>query len=177
MRRALRSTLAVTAILALSACTSDYQPGWTFSPATPAPSVSADPSGEPSGSAPPSEPSPSASDGPVQPSASASVAPSDQASVPPDGGDAILISALNIAFEQAAVEAPADTAFTIRFENKDAGVPHNVEIKDAAGTSLYTGEIFNGVDTRDYQIDPLTAGDYQFICTVHPNMVGTLTAG
>jgi plastocyanin len=25
-------------------------------------------------------------------------------------------------------------------------------------------------------VPPLTAGEYEFVCTVHPNMVGTLTA-
>ena len=61
------------------------------------------------------------------------------------------------------------------FQNDDNGVPHNVGIRDG-GTSLFTGEIFNGVDKRTYDVPAIPAGSYQFLCTVHPNMNGTLTA-
>jgi plastocyanin len=84
---------------------------------------------------------------------------------------------VNIAFDQSAVEAPADTPFQIEFANNDPGIPHNVEIKDAGGASVFLGEIFNGVETRTYDVPALAAGEYTFICTVHPNMTGTLTAG
>jgi plastocyanin len=73
------------------------------------------------------------------------------------------------------VTAPADTAFVIHFENQDAGTPHNVAIHDASGAEVFKGEIFPGVDTRDYQVPALPAGAYTFTCTVHPNMTGTLT--
>lgn len=63
------------------------------------------------------------------------------------------------------------------FANEDAGIPHNVEIKDAAGTSVFKGDIFNGVETRTYDVPALPAGAYSFACTVHPNMIGTLAAG
>ena len=55
-------------------------------------------------------------------------------------------------------------------------MPHNVAIKDAAGASVFQGDIFPGVETRTYDVPALAAGSYQFVCTVHPNMVGTLTA-
>ena len=29
----------------------------------------------------------------------------------------------------------------------------------------------------EYKVPALPAGTYQFVCTVHPNMVGTLTVG
>jgi plastocyanin len=86
------------------------------------------------------------------------------------------ISAINIAFEQKEVSAPADTAFTIRFDNKEA-VPHNVEIKDASGMSMFKGDIVTGPTVVEYQVPALPAGTYQFVCTVHPNMVGTLNIG
>ena len=38
------------------------------------------------------------------------------------------------------------------------------------------GDDFKGVATRDYQVPALAAGEYTFVCTVHPNMTGTLTA-
>ena len=56
------------------------------------------------------------------------------------------------------------------------GVPHNVQVKDASGASVFKGEIFNGVAAKDYQVNALQAGTYSFVCDVHPNMTGTLTA-
>lgn len=107
-----------------------------------------------------------------------SPAPSGEpgASVDPSA-EVLEISARNIAFSTDTLTAPAGEPFTISFDNQDAGIPHNVEIKDEGGTSVFTGEIFNGVDQRDYAVPALDAGTYEFICTVHPNMVGTLTAG
>lgn len=93
------------------------------------------------------------------------------------GGPALEISALNIAFEQASLTAPADQPFTIDFDNKDAGIPHNVAIhKDSpTGEVVFEGDIFNGPEKRTYGVPPLPAGAYAFVCTVHPNMTGTLT--
>jgi plastocyanin len=108
-------------------------------------------------------------------------APSVEASAEPSPsaeGD-VQISAAGVAFEQAEVNAPAGKPFTIAFANNDAGVPHNVAIhKDnQSGEEVFKGEIFNGVDTRIYDVPALDAGAYAFVCSVHPNMVGTLTAG
>ena len=47
---------------------------------------------------------------------------------------------------------------------------------DATGAELFKGEIFNGVETRTYDVPALDAGAYAFVCTVHPTMIGTLTA-
>lgn len=109
-------------------------------------------------------------------------APSASATPAPSGSQApvattVQLGALNIAWDVTELAAPADEAFAIEFANNDAGIPHNVEIKDESGATVYLGEIFSGVETRTYTIDPLAAGTYQYICTVHPNMVGTLTVG
>jgi plastocyanin len=162
MRRPQLLLLVAAAALAAAACTSASEPGWTYAPPTPSPtpgpSVEA-PSGEaPSGEAPSGE------------------APSGEAPSGGAGGDTVQISALNIAFEQTEVAAPADTPFTIAFDNKEA-VPHNVEIKDASGVSVFKGDIVTGPTVVNYEVPALPAGTYQFVCTVHPNMVGTLTAG
>ena len=108
----------------------------------------------------------------ADPNASPSAAPSGEPS-----GTVVTESALNIAFEVKDLQAPADAAFQIEFENKDAGIPHNIDIKDASGGSVYVGEIFPGVATKTYDIPALAAGTYSYICTVHPNMTGTITAG
>jgi plastocyanin len=161
--RSLRSLSAVAAILVLAACTS-AKPGWTYAPApsaTPLPSVS------PSGSVEPSA------------SASASAEPTGSASAEPSGspsGDVLEISAQNIQFDTTQEAVPADTAFQIHFVNNDAGIPHDIAIRDAAGAELFKGETFPGVDERTYDVPALAAGDYTFVCTVHPNMTGSLTA-
>jgi plastocyanin len=159
MRRPALLLLVLLWTALAAACTSASGPAWTYAPPTPTPPTtpapSVDASAEPSGEAPSGE------------------APSGGGS----GGNVVEVSAVGVAFEQAELSAPADEPFVLRFDNKDAGVPHNVEIKDAGGASVFKGEIFNGVAVKDYQVPALGAGTYQFVCTVHPNMVGTLTVG
>ena len=103
----------------------------------------------------------------------ASAAPSE-----PANANVVQISALNVKFEQSTVTAPANTPFQVQFENKDAGVPHNVALHlgDANGAELFKGQVFNGVETRVYDVPAIDAGSYAFVCTVHPTMIGTLTA-
>ncbi len=92
-------------------------------------------------------------------------------------GPPLAVSAINIAFEQTALEAPADAPFKIDFDNKDASIQHNVAIHEgsATGPEVFRGEIFAGPAKKTYDIPPLKAGAYAFICTVHPVMAGTLT--
>ena len=176
MIRFTRPLAAALLVCALAAC-SNTQAGWTLAPV---PSGSVAPPGSPAagspgvgtpapGSAAPSSPlgtpnssgSPPASGGPVGPGTV---------------GDTLQIAAQNIAFSTDELQAPAGSAFIIEFENRDAGIPHNVEIKDASGTSVFVGEIFNGVAARTYQVPAIGSGSFEFICTVHPNMRGTLVA-
>ncbi len=115
------------------------------------------------------------------PAPPATPAPSSVASAQPSGSanpNLIVIGALAFKFEPLTVTAPAGTSFQISFENKDAGVPHNVALHlgDANGAELFKGPIFNGVETRVLDVPPLDAGAYAFVCTVHPTMIGTLTA-
>lgn len=115
------------------------------------------------------------------PAPSATPAPSAAGSAAPSGSsdpNLIYISALGIKFEQTAVTVPAGVSFQIQFENKDPGTPHNVAIHlgSPTGAEVFKGALFNGVETRVYTVPPLDPGAYGFVCTVHPTMVGTLTA-
>jgi len=100
---------------------------------------------------------------------------------PPSGGPAagppIELSALNVAYEQTTLTAPAGVPFQIAFDNKDPNIPHNVAIHRDSPTreEVFKGDIFNGPDKRVYDVPALEAGAYAFVCTVHPNMTGTLT--
>jgi cytochrome c oxidase subunit 2 len=92
-----------------------------------------------------------------------------------EAGPTVDLTAQNIAFTETSLAAPADKPFTIHFTNNDNAVPHNVEIKDANGGVSFQGETFNGVAEKDYAVPPLANGTYLYVCTVHPNMTGTLT--
>jgi plastocyanin len=112
-------------------------------------------------------------------SAGASAAPGESAaaSQPPAAGATLQETALNIAFGTKDLTAPADAPIAIEFDNQDGGIPHNIAIKDASGKDVFTGEIVTGPIKTTYNVGPLAAGDYTFICTVHPNMTGTLKVG
>lgn len=162
MRRPLIALTLALSALAVAACSSSAGPGWTYAPPTPTPAVTPAPSGA---SAAPSEAPASQAPG--------SEAPSDGGA----GGDVVKEAALNIAFVNKDLAAPADAPFQIEFDNQDAGVPHNIAIKDASGAEVFKGEIFNGAAVKTYDVPALKAGDYTFVCTVHPNMTGTLKVG
>jgi len=120
--------------------------------------------------------SPAAS-GSAAPSTAPSGSAAPSASGGGGGGTVVDISAANVAFSTATLTAPAGTPFTIHFDNQDTGTPHNVAIKDSTGAEVFKGEIFPGPGTRDYAVPALKAGTYDFMCSVHPNMTGKLTAG
>jgi plastocyanin len=93
-------------------------------------------------------------------------------------GPTLEVTAKNIAFTPTTLTAPANTPFVIKFDNEDAGIPHDVVIHsgpDTSSSAQFDGEIFTGVATQSYQIPPLQPGTYAFSCKVHPNMTGTLT--
>ncbi len=114
-------------------------------------------------------------------SAASAAAGGSSASAAPGGatasGPVVKLVAQNIAFDQTAISAPANTPFTISFDNQDAGIPHNVAIHEGSptGNAVFTGEIITGTAQKDYSVPALPAGTYAFVCTVHPNMTGTLT--
>jgi plastocyanin len=95
---------------------------------------------------------------------------------PAPEADAV-VTARGVAFIETEFTAPADQPFRLAFVNEDAGVPHNVALHEGSptGPEAWRGEIFNGVETRVYEVDALPAGTYGFICSVHPAMTGTAT--
>jgi plastocyanin len=126
-------------------------------------------------------PLPSASgDASAAPSGESSAAPSGEPSAAPSdgggGGTVVQVSATNIAWDQASLTVPAGVPFQVEFANNDASVPHNFEIVDGSGAKPFVSDTFPGVETRTFDVPALTAGDYQFTCVVHPNMLGTLVA-
>ena len=89
-------------------------------------------------------------------------------------GDAVTIAAKDIKFTQPAVSVKADKAFSLVFDNQD-GAPHNVSISDASGKNVFKGDVVTKTQIT-YQVPALAAGTYGFVCDVHPDMKGTITA-
>jgi plastocyanin len=93
----------------------------------------------------------------------------------PDGTK-LSIASSNAVFSTDCLAAPAGKAFTIAFDNQDAGVPHNVSIyaDESAGQALFTGDLVSGPKKIVYEVPALEPGTYFFRCDVHPTtMTGT----
>jgi plastocyanin len=120
---------------------------------------------------------------PAAPSTAGGPGTSPGASGPPAGesgapGDLVLI-ARDISFDRTTLQAPAGQPFTITFRNEDAQtVTHDVDIRSADGATVIADQQpIPGGREQAYQYEALEAGDYQFLCSVHPiaPMTGTLT--
>jgi hypothetical protein len=114
-------------------------------------------------------PAPGGSGAPVEPGG-----PGEPGASPVAGGKPT-IHAKDIQFVETTIQAPADKEFDLDFVNDDASIPHNVEIKDGGGNVVFKGEVITGVKTITYKVPALAAGEYPYLCTVHPTMTGTAT--
>ncbi|HEV8488787.1 MAG TPA: cytochrome c oxidase subunit II [Candidatus Limnocylindrales bacterium] len=104
----------------------------------------------------------------------AQASPGPSGSAPPPAVILGLVAS-GIAFDQATLNAPADKPFAIDFDNRDAGIPHDVSIRSASGI-VFNGEDVTGPGKAIDNVPPLAAGEYTFFCTFHPTtMTGTLT--
>lgn len=111
------------------------------------------------------------------------VGPEGQA---PTGGGAVLSltagpGAATQGFAQTELTAPAGQPFTISFDNRDAGVPHNLAIygeEDFSGQAIAATGIQPGPVTETLEVPALDPGTYHFRCDVHPTtMTGTIEVG
>jgi len=99
---------------------------------------------------------------------------------PGDGGGETaqppVVVAQNIAFDTDTITLSAGEPTSITMDNRDIGVPHNIAIYTEAEltTELFGGEIVTGPIMITYAIPALDAGEYYFLCVVHPNMNGTV---
>jgi mono/diheme cytochrome c family protein/plastocyanin len=100
--------------------------------------------------------------------------PTPGASLPPDA-TVLELEAVNVAFTEDALTAPADEAFGIHFVINDPGQIHDVDLKEGDTVISDQPTISDGEETT-YVYEPLEAGDYTFFCSIHPFMTGTLTA-
>jgi plastocyanin len=85
-----------------------------------------------------------------------------------------VVTAKDLKFVETQVTVKADSAFDLVLDNREAP-PHNIQISDATGAKVFTGEIVSNSRVT-YEVPALAAGTYTFICEVHPDMKGTLSA-
>ena len=108
--------------------------------------------------------------------ATGSPAPSASAAVP---GSAFAITAKNIAYDSTNLVVAAEKPFTITFTNADSpGVVHDIDIRATdKQTVVEDQQVTDGGSSSTYAYKPLPAGEYVFICSIHPipGMTGTLT--
>ena len=87
-----------------------------------------------------------------------------------DGGRVTLV-ADDLRWDTDCLRAPAG-ALTIEVDNRDDGQNHNVHLPTAPGAPAT--DLEQGPSRQELDVD-LTPGSYEYICDIHPNMVGTLT--
>jgi plastocyanin len=108
-----------------------------------------------------------ASAGPPSPTPSA---------VPPPSGEPVLsVVAHNSRFDVSELRVSAGAPFAVLLRNEDREV-HNLELRDETGNSIFRGELFAGPAERIEALPAVEPGTYQFLCTAHPYMKGTLLA-
>jgi hypothetical protein len=84
-------------------------------------------------------------------------------------GSAFELVAVDIAFDVHELCVVADTPFTIHLANDDpAGVTHDLDVRAADGAVLVDTPTIDGGEETTYEYDGLAAGEYVFICSIHP---------
>ncbi|MET0727837.1 MAG: cupredoxin domain-containing protein [Acidimicrobiales bacterium] len=84
----------------------------------------------------------------------------------------VTVVAADLAWDRDCLEGPADEPLTIVVDNQDDGVNHNLHLTDAPdepSTELEAGPV------RQQLAVTLPAGAHEYVCDIHPSMVGTLT--
>lgn len=89
------------------------------------------------------------------------------------GGDAVTVTAVDIAFEPTELAIPADTDVEITLNNEGA-LQHDFNIEDTD----FATELLNSGESETITVN-LAAGEYTYFCSVpghrEAGMVGTLT--
>jgi len=89
----------------------------------------------------------------------------------------LTLTVSDLHFDKAELKASPGKV-TIEYDNKDAGVPHNLHVfkgRDATGASLGMTDIATGTTQQTLTLT-LEKGDYYYQCDVHPTTTtGQLT--
>ena len=93
------------------------------------------------------------------------------------GGGTTLTVGTNTApghkFFPATFSAPANTEVKLTFNNQSTSQPHNLTFQQGITAATATNVAMGQSETLTFRTPG--PGSYQFVCTIHPTMVGTLT--
>ncbi len=100
---------------------------------------------------------------------------------PPSGAPSVSLTAISVTegFDPSELSIAPDRPWVVQLTNADPAVPHDFGVRAANpdGSDWLGDPDAPGGGSATYQPPPLPAGEYEFFCTIHPNMVGTLRVG
>jgi plastocyanin len=88
-------------------------------------------------------------------------------------GAQVTVTAINITYQPTEVTLPSGTPLRIILDNKDSGVPHDIRVFQGDHEIARSPTIAGPAQT-EVRFGPLAPARYQFQCTIHPSMLGTL---
>jgi plastocyanin len=91
----------------------------------------------------------------------------------PFAGATLTIQARDLTFAPDIATAPAGTPLRVILDNKDVGVPHNLRVFQGE-TEIGKTSSVEGPGLIAVELPALAPGRYQFECTIHPSMIGTI---
>lgn len=87
---------------------------------------------------------------------------------------AVEITAADLAFDANTIVAAAGEGFTVTLVNNDSA-PHNFAVYvEEGGEPIVQGDVVDGGETVEIEVPALDAGEYFFVCDLHPDMNGTV---
>jgi hypothetical protein len=106
--------------------------------------------------------------------------PMPAATCTPGSGPLVLV-AKDTTYDKSCLATAANKAFTITFDNRDAGIQHNMVIftkdpdQNPSAVMVFRGALVIGPAKATYNVPAQVAGTYHFHCEVHPTaMFGAL---
>ncbi len=99
--------------------------------------------------------------------------PSAPVDAGPFTGKEAAVKAVNLAYDPVEVSLPTGVPLRLVLDNRDNGVPHDIKVLQG-DQSLGQSPVVTGPATTEVRFGPLAPASYQFMCTVHPTMTGTL---
>lgn len=103
------------------------------------------------------------------------------AAPPPPDATTVALTSVGIVegFDPTEISIPADKPWVVELTNTDTAAPHDFSVRggNPDGSDWQGDPDAQAGGSATYQPPPLPAGTYEFYCSLHPNMIGTLQVG